>query len=404
MRALAERLTDADTVRSVAGSAGDHGDRGSWRRLSLFEGYPGVGLLFAELEHHDATYTDVTRRYLDLAGEQLVAGAADRLFDGLAAVAFTTRAANVRDDGVLDDLDRHIVARANTLVVTEHKRTTASAAGTHPTTYDVTHGLAGLGAYLLTAHRHAFADVLTALVALSEPVTVSGRTLPGWWVPHPDHGGYVDLGMAHGIAGPLALLALAWRAGIRVAGHEQAMQRMADWLVARTRYDAAGPYWPATLTTAEELAGGGRGHPETNAWCHGTPGVARALQLAGTELGVPAWTDLAVAALTARLTADGDAGTPADASLCHGWSGLLHVTRRLARDAGDERLDALTHAVADQVIATFDSARPFGFSNAEPPPDRGGFLDGAAGIALALHSYAHDTVPTSGWDRALVLG
>lgn len=36
-------------------------------------------------------------------------------------------------------------------------------------------------------------------------------------------------------------------------------------------------------------------------------------------------------------------------------------------------------------------------------PDRAGFLEGAAGIALALHGYANDEPAKTGWDTALLL-
>src|SRR5690606_38908995 len=91
-RTVAERLADTEAVAAAADEGG--GGHGSWRRLSLREGLPGVGLLFAELGHHDAAYRDTARRYLDLACEQLTASAHDGLFDGLAAVAFTARAAS----------------------------------------------------------------------------------------------------------------------------------------------------------------------------------------------------------------------------------------------------------------------------------------------------------------------
>lgn len=393
------RARAGHAVRVVAGRLADDSITTSRHPLSLADGAPGVALLFAELGHHDTAYREVADAHLEAATDRLVASLGDGLFDGLAAVAFTARAASrspLDYAMLLDSLDQHIIARTNALVFAEHKRTTARKPGVDSTTYDVTHGLTGLGAYLLTAHRHSLADVLTALVELTETVTVPAGPLPGWWVPHPG-GGYVDLGLAHGIAGPLALLALTWRADVRVTGQEQAMHRIAEWLIARARYDSAGGYWPATLTTAEELAGGrGSRDDGRTGWCHGTPGVARALQLAGTALDVPKWNDLAVAALTAQLSAGDVAGAPVDASLCHGWAGVLHVTRRVARDSGDERLHDHAHRLAERVLAGFDTAKPFCF-------DQAGFLDGAAGIALALHAYAQDAAPASGWDRALLL-
>ncbi|WP_037070418.1 lanthionine synthetase C family protein [Pseudonocardia acaciae] len=428
-RVVAERLRDPDTVTAIVradGNVDEHADgstRCPWSPLALAEGHPGVALLFAELGHHDEPYRAVTHAYLRRACERLVAGPDDGLFDGLTAVAFTARAATNRPgeyERLLAGLDAHIATRARRLAGAEHERIAAGRAGVNLMAYDLTRGLTGLGAYLLTAGHPALTDVLTALVAMTHPVQVDGHRLPGWWVPHsPVSGptgftadGHLNLGMAHGIPGPLALLVLARRAGVEVPGQDEAIRRVAEWLVARCRYDDAGPYWPATLTLAEELAAGRDARtPGRTAWCYGTPGLARALQLAGDTLAVPGWTDLAVTALTARLnheltrTAPAE-GSPRDHALCHGWAGVLHITWRIAFDTGDDRLNGPLHHLAGRVLAGYHPIRPFGFhyrAGLPAAPDRAGFLDGAAGIALALHAYATDARPASGWDRALLL-
>ncbi len=85
--------------------------------------------------------------------------------------------------------------------------------------YDVITGLAGTGRVLLAAHQsgHAAAEpgLLAALTTLTNHRAGSRR--PGWWLPADRHpaavtahpSGAATTGMAHGIAGPLALLATA---------------------------------------------------------------------------------------------------------------------------------------------------------------------------------------------------
>ena len=86
-----------------------------------------------------------------------------------------------------------------------------------------------------------------------------------------------------------------------------------------------------------------------------------------------------------------------DQSLCHGWAGLL----RLAQSTDD------ADALAERVLAAFDPGHAVRFHLAlpsrGPPLDRPGFLDGSAGIALALHGYATARHPRTGWDAALLL-
>jgi hypothetical protein len=77
-------------------------------------------------------------------------------------------------------------------------------------------------------HRHGRSDllmqVLVHLVRLTEPIRHDGDLLPGWWCrtgPRGQtvarwRGGHGNLGLAHAISGPLALLSTALRRGITV--------------------------------------------------------------------------------------------------------------------------------------------------------------------------------------------
>src|SRR5207248_2435963 len=112
--------------------------------------------------------------------------------------------------------------------------------------YDLIRGLTGIGAYLLhrlssipTSGGGLLREVLAYLVRLTEPVTIDDRmVLPGWWSgnapndqPSPDWpGGHGNIGMAHGIAGPLALLSITLQRGITVLGHAEAIERIGAWL------------------------------------------------------------------------------------------------------------------------------------------------------------------------------
>ncbi|MCC3771293.1 lanthionine synthetase LanC family protein [Streptomyces sp. UNOC14_S4] len=225
---------------------------------------------------------------------------------------------------------------------------------------DLVSGLTGTGVYLLR-QRHDPA----ARTALRQVLTALSRD-----------GDAPGSGVAHGLSGPLALLALALAEGVAVPGQREAVARYAATLTERCADDAWGPNW----------AGAATGRPVRASWCRGSPGTARALWLAGTALGDEAPRDLAVRALKAvhrRPAAvrrvDGDPG------LCHGLAGLLHITSRFAHDTGDPEFAA---AAAGLAASSFPAGDP-------------GFLDGAAGIVLALLAAATDTGPA--WDRVLLL-
>jgi hypothetical protein len=103
--------------------------------------------------------------------------------------------------------------------------------------------------------------------------------------------------MAHGIAGPLALLALSQLAGWSVAGQDQAIREAAHWLLRwRTKNIAI---WPPHITGEEldsDIAAPIAGR--SDAWCYGIPGISRALTLAGQAIADPLLTEAANTAMS----------------------------------------------------------------------------------------------------------
>jgi len=150
-------------------------------------------------------------------------------------------------------------------------------------------------------------EVLSYLVRLTEPID----RLPGWWCPTGPHrnqpgpaGGHSkNLGMAHGIGGPLALLAQGLWAGITVNGQRDALSGICAFLDTWRQEGDAGPWWPQWLTL-DELRTGQTTQPGPlrPSWCYGTPGLSRAQQLAAIASGDTARQHLAEHALAACLS------------------------------------------------------------------------------------------------------
>ncbi|WP_316527483.1 lanthionine synthetase C family protein [Kitasatospora brasiliensis] len=418
---VTERLTDPEEVAATASSPenADHFPgvpaHSPWAGLSLGEGHTGVALLFAELSHSAPRHAMTAHRHLSVAARSPSSPHMRHgLFGGLPSLAFAARAAQRTPQEyatLLARLDERVNATLHSLLETERERLDTGRPGARMDSYDVIRGASGLGRYLLLRrplHQTVLIDALTYLVRLTEPVKVHGHTVPGWWVPgSPSLGldesyphGHFNLGLAHGICGPLALLAASWEAGVRVDGHEAAITRIVGHLL------EAGPPWTGTLRF-DEFTSGSRPRPPhgRTAWCYGTAGVARALQMAGNALDRPEWRKQAVDAMASALAAESLEVT--NSGLCHGWAGVLQITWRMARESSDERLTAKLPLLAERITAAHDPAAPFGFYYTNPAmrqaQHRAGCLEGAAGIALALHCYAADTEPASAWDSALML-
>ncbi|MBV9026710.1 MAG: lanthionine synthetase C family protein [Streptomycetaceae bacterium] len=390
---------------------------------SLTEGLAGTAVLFAEMGRQDPQAQRRAHAHLSAAVELMPASgpSGEGLWGGLpslAAAALTAATAPHHYRGMLATLDERILHRTRVLLSAEQARLETGLPLTTVAAFDAIGGLTGVGRYLLgghvlaghDAHRDMVAAICRYLVRLSEPISARGTALPGWYTlpadqqaeqgPFPP--GVIDAGAAHGIAGPLSLLATARRAGITVPGHEEAASRIAEWLLQRQRNDEYGCYWKGKTSPEEELNGPCGGPPldRVGSWCYGTTGIARALQLAGRTFSRPEWERSAVAAQRAVFEHPPERLELPDASLCHGLGGLLTGTVLIARDSGDPLLTARASELAQSVVALFDPGYRFGYQHiplsdsGTVVADRPGLLEGAAGVVLALREYA--TTDTTG--------
>lgn len=270
--------------------------------------------------------------------------------------------------------------------------------------FDLIQGLTGLAVY----HLHTRPDatitrqVLTYLVRLTLPLPEDPDRLPGWWTDQSPHsrldpafpGGHLNLGVAHGIGAPLAVLSLAVLRGITVRGHTDAIGRMCAVLDAYRHSPPAGAWWPYYLTPRRWKSG-----PNTAAtkqrptWCYGTPGLARAQQLAGLALNDHHRRAMAEQSIAHCLRNPSQLDTLTDLGLCHGWAGLLHCAWRVNTDAPGAPMTADLDRIAATLLDRLE----------HDPCSDPEFLDGRAGIALALHTYATGTSPDVPWDAHLAL-
>jgi len=274
------------------------------------------------------------------------ANASASLFHGAPAVAFVLHTgAHPAYEAMLAALDGHVNDLTALKLTAAYQRMERGEL-TRPGEYDLISGLTGLGVYHLVRHGSAgsgmTAAVVDYLVALSEPVRRHGESLPGWWsgtgpASPPDPAwptGHLNLGMAHGIAGILALLSGAMRVGIQVEGHAEAVSELCATFDRYRQGSSACPWWPALITFDEYKRGtANSGRQARPSWCYGTAGQGRAQQLAGLALGDQERMRIAERALAGSILDRQVTGLLADASLCHGWAGVVQALWRAASDA-----------------------------------------------------------------------
>lgn len=400
---IADRLAEPNAAALPTGQA--------WWRQSLAHGVPGIALLHTELA---AAGVRPFRRVHDwlivAAGSAVTSGASTGLFYGAPAVAFALAGAAAVRPGTyraaLASVDARITADALRRVNKAHARIEA---GHLPVMaeFDAIRGLAGVGAYLL--HRDpdgaALRAILGYLVRLTQPLTINGQALPGWWtltgptgrIDAEFPGGHGNCGVAHGICGPLALLAQSQRRGVNVDGQREAINIICTWLDSWRIHTDAGYRWPYMITRGELISrpahvrhSGAKRRPS---WCYGTVGIARSLQLAALATGDDNRRHIAEQALLSSLTDPAQRALTTDASLCHGYAGLAHITACASADTDEptaSRLRALVPELLNQAVAL-------------PTTETPGVLEGAAGIALTALSPITRAGTATSWDTCLLI-
>jgi hypothetical protein len=416
--------SDAETAATAASAQSQFPAFNQWFAPSLAQGNAGLAVLWAYLDrcYPERGWDVVGKRHLEIA-----ARAAERtsygtgMFSGLAGLAFAAWQLSrdgVRYNRLLASLDEAIVAETVSLAA-EVRRCHGLGVGE----FDVISGLSGIGAYLVCrSHEPTVAVALANAVDALVTLTISTEPLPAWHTPphllYDDAAresyplGNLNCGLAHGAPGILAFLSLARSSGVAVDRLDDAIRTVADWLAANRFDDEWGVNWPPAVPLEQEDASQVRagdpcrspGGPARAAWCYGSPGIARALWLAGRAVDQPAYCDLAVAAMEAVFRRPVPARMIDSPTFCHGVAGLLAIALRFARDTGAPSFVDASRTLTAQLLDAFRPDSRIGFRNIElrgNETDQPGLLDGAAGVALVLLAAATNVEPT--WDRAFLL-
>lgn len=453
--AIADTLTDPERVARIAG-APENTDpvfgMSLWAPTTLSHGYPGTAMLFAELSREQAQYGAIAHRHLEQAMETMPSHPANGLFAGPGSVLATTQTCAASYGGYTV-----LRRRLTTWVASEQlrridawvQRRNSGARGVGWGSYDIINGLSGTGRLLLDALtdpelsdcrdlvEDAVNRTIEHLAAVCMPITYSGHTVPGWWIPsdlqpspqdaadYPQ--GDFNLGLAHGAPGMLAFLGVAAQFGVRSDAGDEALDRLATWILQWADRDEYGPFWPARISMDHQMSGTRPPVDFTrSAWCYGAPGVATALQHAGVGIGRPELCAAAVEGLRSVLARPKDSWKLDGATLCHGTAGLAVILLRIGCANKDPQLIDAAVTMAVGVATQLDPSAPFRMKHIVPDSPHGwrtassalgldvaGLLEGAAGIGCALLDVSrylnvprdgHSTgVPACSWSRAMML-
>ena len=416
---IAERLSDPHVVHAMAQRAASQSKLKRaipWFAPSLAQGDCGLAVMMAAFDaaYPSGGWDHVGKLYLENAArsinEHKAVGAS--LFSGIAGVALAAHCLSrggVRYRKLQAALEIPVLRAAAQLTALVRSKKSLSVA-----TFDAISGLSGIGAYLLAraphsaAAEHALADISDALAVM----VLADSQPPRWYTP-PEHTGddfasyplgNLNLGLAHGIAGVLALLALST---IGHSGTPKTNDAVAAVIAIFERHrieDQWGIQWPAALPLTDAAGNTGPAPATRCAWCYGVPGIARAVWLGGKAVGSDAAKALAVEAMAGVFRRPVRARIIDSPTFCHGISGLLAIARCFEDDGCAEPFGLQIDLLVTQLLDLFEPQSPLGYRSieiADNRVDQPGLLDGAAGVALVLLDVARQ--PSTDWQRAFLI-
>lgn len=425
------RLSDTEFVQKVVFADGNisiFGDH-PWGDLVLSNGNLSICLLMAQFDKlfPDEEFDWIAHGYfLNLQKALLENGMPNNIsmFSGLTGMAFVLDYAShsgKRYKNFRENLQKKIFELFDILIAEINLCKTV---GASPMEYDVISGLSGAGRYFLSISENPEAlkrlkVILEYCISLVKPVQIMDETVPGWYIApenlftnedrrkYPQ--GSFNCGLAHGIAGPLALLSLAYEHGICIPKQDKAIGIMADWLIDKKLITNKGIIWPSWVSLEEEIRYQDSSiNPENiqyrDAWCYGTAGVCRSLYLAGRAIKQKKYINIAKEGFAAILQRNVEDWNLEGATFCHGYSGLLQMTNRMFIDTGDDMFAELMRKVTSRILQLADEQNPFIFKDFEGNNhvNKAGLLDGSAGIALALVSTL-EIAPKFSWDTCFLI-
>ena len=371
---------------------------------SVVNGTAGMALFYAYLgaETGSEEWTELASRFMDHSIDALSARPLlPDLYDGFTGIGWAMDHLQgilfePDDDG--DDPDADPIGESLVQVLAQPR-----ARGD----FDLIGGLSGFGIYAFDAlprpaARRSLELLVERLIEIGEPVDggfswfTPPEMLPDWLREQEPEGRY-NLGVSHGVAAVISVLAMCAAAGVMSEGQRDILDRAVDWLLAQKQN---GKSW----CFANSVVKGRPAGRDRLAWCYGDPGIAAALFTAARHRGHAGWEAVALEVAQTAARRSMETSEIVDAALCHGSAGLGHLFNRMHQASGDP---LLAEAARAWYRYTVDMQRPsagiagYEFFAAPGWLPLTGFISGLAGVGLGLLGGVSSREPR--WDQFLAV-
>jgi hypothetical protein len=345
------------------------------------------------------------------------------LFGGISGICFAMR--HISQNGeryqkMLASLDRYLIEKLEEELFPALEQHFEAKIPPAMRLYDLIQGITGIGVYASTSKQlfPILEKILHLLVQLRHPIEFKGKKVPGWFLSPEDPylinqrekypNGNINLGLAHGITGVLGFLSITALKGIEVPKQRETIEFLARWLQNQRKGIKHHYCWETVIPFEDYPTKTNPYTPSRDAWCYGTPGIARTLFIAGKVLGDQTLKDFALESYLSIFSRSEKEWNLPGPSICHGIAGLLLNTHFMYVDTKHAGLKEHRDQLRELLFTFYDEANPIGFKDLEPctdgsffPTDKLDLLEGAPGIFLTLLTI--DNPNTGQWHLPLLL-
>lgn len=333
------------------------------------------------------------------------------LFGGLTEVALSVYAVNKQTNYYGKFLDKiNILLTSQLLELIDFLYQKKE--GFKESDFDAISGLSGIFSYLLLldGYDEITEKVLELIVHICTSKNVNGLSIPNFHIKNDNMddiskenypNGYLNLGLAHGIAGPLVVLSKAYKKGVIVEGQREVIFQIIDIYRKFLIVNGQNIYWPGTLSIEGYLTGAREQKKVREGWCYGGIGIARALLIAADAINDDELREWTLEILKRRAQMGIDEFEMISPTLCHGYAGVLSILNRTVQERGGSYQSKMVETLRNQIFNMFDESSKFGFLDTEIRKNNGEyiktngdtciFLTGASGVILALLSLYNES-------------